>query len=499
MPQTALSRQPSGVGGMSVEQFMIGMAELLARGGALSKTTKDADTTGFAINPHGKGGLFGVLGLSPDVVNAMVAPLAGLAAELPVMMSNETNPLFSILTGQTASTGEEPSAPCVGGKQPGNLKQCIQTWPFGRITMDSNPMRIDQAGQIINRGEFLDQRLVGNPFADVPMPKQVSPDEALRSYPAKLLLELMNAVQLDYRPLFYTGSYLNTIANAPDNGYVEYFGLNYIINPGYRDAIANVACPAADPTVAAFGGQNVGTASSAIINLMVELYWFVDYLAQQTKLQPAQWCWAMRQSLFRELTKIWPCAYYTYQCTVLPTGGDNRGIVDARDMRELRDDMYNNQFLLIDGKRVDVILDDAIPETYEGGGAYESDIYLVCKTISGNTKALYQDYFNWRAPYGAAEAIRLLKSSNYEITPDARYIIHYMPPTYWCNQISLLTRPRLVARAPFLNGRITDVRYTPMFHERVPFQSDPYNYKDGGQTTYAAPTYYAPRGTTVVS
>jgi len=499
MAETALARQPSGVGGMTAEQFIIGMAEFLARSGALNQTTKDAGTSGFAINPHGKGGLFGVLGLSPDVVNAMVAPLAGLAAELPVMMSNQTNELFSILTGQTASSGSEPSAPCVGGKKPGNLKECIQTWPFGRITMDSNPMRIDQAGQILNRGEFLDQRLIGNPFADLPMPVQVSADEALRSYPAKLLLELMNAIQLDYRPLIYTGNYVNTIANAPDNGYVEYFGLNYIINPGYRDAIANVACPAADPTVAAFGGQNVATASSTIVNLMVELYWFLSYLAEQTKQNPATWAIVMKPSLFRELTRIWPCTYYTYQCSVIPSSGDNRGIVDARDARDLRDAMYNGHYLLMDGKQVDVILDDAIPETYEGGGTYESDIYYVVKTIKGTTKATYWDYFNWKAPYGTAEAIKLLKSTNYEITPDARYIIHYMPPTYWCNQISLLTRPRIVARAPFLMGRITDVRYTPQFHERVPFQSDPYNYKDGGQTTYAAPTYYAPRGTTVVS
>ena len=72
--------------------------------------------------------------------------------------------------------------------------------------------------------------------------------------------------------------------------------------------------------------------------------------------------WAM----FYEITEVWPCAYLTYRCTNIATG--NTAFVDSAEAIRLRDEMRGNvydrtgQYLLIDGVRVPVVLDDGIAE-----------------------------------------------------------------------------------------------------------------------------------------
>src|ERR1041384_7233079 len=111
---------------------------LMAQAGA---TTKASGTTGGVIPPHGQNALFNVPGVSPGIVSAIVKPNGiedWLEARGHVRMSNETNPLYGILTGQTASSGTEPTDPCSENVPiAGDLKMCLQTWVFSEFTMKS--------------------------------------------------------------------------------------------------------------------------------------------------------------------------------------------------------------------------------------------------------------------------------------------------------------------------------------------------------------------------
>jgi hypothetical protein len=129
-----------------------------------SPAFKDAGTSAGAP-VHGPGGLLGYPGLNKQVTNAMIMP-KGIAGRIPVMKSVNTNELYPILTGQLASTGNEPTAACADWPLVGAFKTCTQTFPFGQQGRMSQVLNIKYAGQSINRGEFRDNVLLGQPGGD---------------------------------------------------------------------------------------------------------------------------------------------------------------------------------------------------------------------------------------------------------------------------------------------------------------------------------------------
>ena len=93
--------------------------------------------TNVGIPPLAPGGLFNTPGLNPYIPTTFV-PTEGLEDVLEanghVFTSIEDQPLFGILTGQTASQGEEPTTSCDENvRTPGNLKMCEQVWKFGQF------------------------------------------------------------------------------------------------------------------------------------------------------------------------------------------------------------------------------------------------------------------------------------------------------------------------------------------------------------------------------
>ena len=284
-------------------------ALLAALAGGIQATTKGISATSpLEPPPHGPGGLLSTYGLEPDIFNAMVLPMAGLEARLPVKPSNYFRPVFGILTGQTGPSGTEPTAACATPRLAGNLKLCQQFWPFGRLSLQSQVIRIDDAGLLIDRSEFLDHRLVGNPFADVPMPMPASPQAALRNRYAKAILELMTDLQREYKDLTFVGNPANT---ASSNGYIEWNGLDRLIATGYQDVQTRSRCPAADSAVISFANAIVQDNAASIVRQIVELYAVrLKYLAEQLR-QDVKWAIVMRYGMVRALTQVWPCVYET--------------------------------------------------------------------------------------------------------------------------------------------------------------------------------------------
>jgi hypothetical protein len=160
-----------GVATFDPQQFAAAFAQAFAaaQGGGdgqpLWASTKAVSSTprtsGYA---HGIGGLMSAPGMSRDVINAMILPFAGLASRLPSRSSNETHPLYGIITGQTAGSGSNPTGVCDDPPSAGLLKLCSQSYVFGRMSLQTPVIDIDRVGQTTNRGEFNDYQLVGNPF-----------------------------------------------------------------------------------------------------------------------------------------------------------------------------------------------------------------------------------------------------------------------------------------------------------------------------------------------
>lgn len=449
--------------------------------------------------PSGVAGLFSYPGLEPDIVNAMVMPRLGLIDALPSRTSIYDEPLYGIMTGVTATSGSEPSGVCDDPPTSGLMKLCTHAFYWGRMSRMTRVFDIDRAGRFINRSDFNDLNLLGNPngenFFNPQQPGNASPDLAVRSELAKALFEFSVAWGRDFAGIIYTGNPTN---NTAGGGYKEPFGLDILINDGYRDAETGVACPAADSIVQDFGSVDISSDSLAFVLQITNIYRNLRYNASRMGLNPASWALVMPWALFYQVTEVWPCAYSTYRCTVL--GENNRGVIDIMAQNAMRDDMRGDiftetgQYLLIDGQRVPVILDDGVAETVLPGASFTSTIYFVPLRYLGNRPATFLEYVNYDGPMGAMDMARALApQGSFYTTNSGRFMWHLKPPTNFCVQMLAKTEWRVILETPQIAAVLQNVKYTPVAHQRSPFTNSSY-YQDGGGTDRngRGPSYFSP-------
>lgn len=467
-------------------------------------TTKGLpSTTPTTTYGHGNGGLFSYPGISRPVFSAMVLPRLGLQTALPVRPSaNDQNPLYAILTGVTASSGSEPEGVCDDPPSPGLTKLCTHTFVFGRMSRQTRVFELDRMGLTTNRGEFWDLQLMNQPLwlqgnPQVPTIPGAGFTDVVKSEVAKALFELGVAWSRDFATDLYQGNPAN---NTGGGGRKYYHGLNTLINTGYRDAITGQACPAADSVIRSFGNLDVATNGNLLVRTVVYIMRELRDRAARMGLDPATWAIAMPWSMFYEITEIWPCAYMTYRCNSYFSAGQpqvtsSEALIAMRDA--MRGDIYTRtgQFLLVDGVRVPVIIDDAIAETEVAGQSFRAPMYFVPLTVLGGTPVTFLEYINYDAPNGAMEAARAFAPDGFYYTSDAgRFLWHKKPPANFCVQLLAKTEPRLLLLTPQVAARLNNVQYTPFDKER---SYDPANtsfFTDGGRTDYVGygPSFYSP-------
>jgi hypothetical protein len=447
--------------------------------------TKDAGTAAGA-QLHGPGGLLATPGLSKQIVNAMIMP-RGLSGRLPVRPAIETNEIFGILTGLTSSTGTEPSTACAEWPMVGQFKLCRQQHPFGQQGRESQVLNVKYAGQIVNRGEFTDNVLFGSPnMGDNVAAAPIDWGRALQTEYEKKLAELYTGYFRDYARYIYTGNPQTTAGSA---GWMQYRGLDMLIATGKRDAITGVLCPAADSLVIDFNGVNATSSGSTIYGVLANAVTNLERLAEQLGFE-VKWALTMRYGAFWALTNIWPCVYATVGCavnTVIKT--DN-----ATEMTRMRDDMRQGRYLLIEGKRYEVVIDDMITEEVAAGGVtgtYESDIYFVPLTANGEP-TLFWEYFPFNAQAIAA-AQRMAPQGYFSVMQNGRFLQVNQSPSHTCVQVEVIERPRLILMTPFLAARFLNMRYTISSHERDALPVETYFVNGGGVNT-PLPYFYPNSG-----
>ena len=457
------------------------------------KAVSSTPTTTYG---HGNGGLFSYPGLERPVFSAMILPTLGLQSLLPVRQSNTENPVYGIFTGVTATTGTEPTGVCDDPPTAGLSKLCMHTFVWGRQSRQTRVFELDRFGRITNRGEFRDLQLMGNPFntpnPNVPtIPGMASAANALNDEVAKALFEFAVAWARDFAVEMYTGNPTN---NTAGGGRKYFHGLDTLINTGYRDAETGVACAAADSIIRSFGDLRVDSNGTSFVRTLTYIMRNLKYIAEHAGLNPAEWVLAMRWGLWYEITEIWPCAYNTYRCQTGIFTTSQTQVTDSAANIRMRDEMRAGRYLLIDGERIPVVTDEAIAETEPAAGVFESQIYFVPLRVLGNTPTTFLEAFNYDAPGAAMEAARVFAPDGSYYTSDSgRFLWHRKPPTNYCVQIMAKTEPRLLLLTPHLAARLTDIRYSPLIHERESFTDAGY-FVDGGRTDRLGygPSLYTP-------
>lgn len=429
---------------------------------------------------HGVGGIFGAPGVERDVFSTRITP-RGLCSVLPAVGTIDTSPIVGYLTGFTAGeSGAEPTNKCDDPLEAGEIKSCYEGAAFGRIPRKTSPLALVDIGTRTNRGEFLDLRIVNDPLVKqgfgVPSLGADATEMLNREVVARLYALAAEFENVLY-PMVYTGNPAN---NTAGGGYQEFSGLELLVKTGHTDVLTNVSCPSLDSDVKDFNYGSVENDGADLFSVMTMMYRYVKHNATRMNLMPVEWVWVMRGELFNQLVDVWPCVYASYRCS----GPTNN--VDGMEMRALSDQLRVGEYLLIDGVRIPVVLDDAIPEDTSttnnrvGPGQYASDIYLIPLTVRGGRAVTYFEYRDFSQ--GVSQALMDARLGDLAYVSDGGRFLWYTQFTNGCFSMAAVIEPRLRLLTPHLAGRIQNVVYAPLQHFRSPFADNAY-FVDGGNTS----------------
>lgn len=444
---------------------------------------------------HGPGGYFAQYGVERDIISTRVHP-RGLADMIPARGTKYMNPLFGFFTGFQGLTGAVADSVCSDPQTAGPGKVCRQTAQFGRYSYQTRELDITKVGRLTDRSEPIDLTILNDPLLEGTGTITTPNVNGNSNLNAEVLMRMIE-VGVDFQNVLTKQLYYgNPASSNAGGGYKEFPGLDILIGTGKKDAITSTACPSLDSLII---NNNYGMVNAnggaTLVETMTTMYRICKSNASKMNLDPVEWTFAMREGLFYELTAVWPCSYLTYRCVFPSQANSAQVVVDGSAQVEMRDAMRQGQYLVIDGVKVPVALDDAIDEDNRsdtnliGITCFASDIYLLPLTIRGGFQSLYWEYFDYNdGPMAAIGQTNGL--SNYYWTDGGKFMWHQKPPNNFCVQQVAVTEPRIILRTPQLAARLLNVQYCPLRHTRDAYPEDPY-YVDGGVTTMGpGPSYY---------
>lgn len=453
------------------------------------------DASGSPISvgyTHGPGGLLSFPGVDPDMFHTVMGNRSMLG-QLPTKSSLYTNPTYYTITGVQDISGDEASGVCDQPPTAGLKKACLTTSVFGRYSRETPELDLNRLGQRVDRADPMDLSLIGSPihgsgvFATGPGDPKVPTDMLVNEISEKMW-ELAIAMHRVLSVALWQDNPANDAGQEGSRKQMTSFSV--LVNTGYVDAENNQSCPSLDSDLKNFSFLDISSAAGAtgIVATLTALYYQVKDRAERTGVMPVRWIFAMRPQLFYELTAVWPCSYLSFRCQ-LP---DNAELtVDGQDQIRFRDQMRAGKYLLIDGEKIPVMVDDAITEltnTTNGNvpsGCFASDIYLIPMSVVGGRSVTFLEYFQYTNP-----AIQDVLAPGGMVLGRIEGAFLTVPTQLrYCFKLQTKIEPRLVLRTPWLAGRVQNVVYCPAQHERETFPGDPYHV-DGGRTSRPGPSLY---------
>ena len=455
-------------------QILEKQTQILERAIGDDGKVKAAGSAQTANQLHGFDGLFSSTS-EQDVVTAHIRP-TGLGAQLPLIPTVDENPIFSTITGFTATTGTQPANACDDAPY-GFMKGCDQTARFGRVRFDTNTIEFDNVMRRLNRGDFRDLRLAGQVLGLSNLEPRGLMSQQDRITSIITAAELVTAGVSAERELttqLWQGVY------GTSN---QFAGLDNQIATGIVDQSTNTTCPAMDSDVKDFNYNDVSSTDVSIVDYMSMVEWYVYFNATRSGLLPASWVWVMRPEMWQVLTEVWPCQYNTAKCATSVVGTGSRVFIDGRENIAQRDSMRNGMTIEVNGRRYDVVVDDGIYEANNINDAnlnpaqYASSIYFVPLSIRGTLPVTYREYLDYKDNY-ANQNVSLMRGKEDFWTDDGVYS-WALEQNKWCYKYALKTEQRVILRTPQLAGKIQNVKYEPLQHLRSSNPESPY-FADGG-------------------
>lgn len=457
---------------------------------------------------HGSGGLLSDPGQSPAMLSTFIRPMEGMASRLPRIDSGEIYPvdldgrewggedvpLITTITGVTAGDldtwSNQPNGLCDDPPVAGLLKACTQTAPFGRFSAKLRQLDRTRIGRLNNRGETTDFRVLNRLNTDDPLlPVEASQGMQgswINDEIESRIFEAGAGFQRMVAPLVYTGTPTN---NKAGGGARQFLGFNNIYISGRVDWFTQLACAAMDSFIVNF---NTNIANPNIFGVYIyqeleDIHYFLGDLAEYTGLTPVTFAISMDKDLFYNLCQIIPVQQYVRvvtQMAVINTSNKDGGQLhfNGAEVNAMRDDMYNNRWLPLNGERVPVVVESGgtIGRTYNAAtNTATSDIYIHPLTVLGGVPVTYWQFFNHDNSQGRDYDELFTGGNNW--TTDGGKFLWARSFKNFCADIMWLTEPRIMSHAPQLGARIRNVSYTPNVMSRSPYPSDSSFFADGGR------------------
>jgi len=491
------------------------MIDLIATKALEQLGQKNTPTSLTPVGPyaHGPGGLFAPPSQDDQVFSALIAPLGGVGEQFPVfdgatssggIFGGDEGEFYTIITGVTQGAAEsfsnQPTTACADGARAGLMKVCTIANPEGRYRFSPNaPVDIQRAGLRAEIAEPTSLRIMNLPSNVGQGPLNfnlggANPLNSIINEFVKRTLEMAISMQRFFAEEVF-------VANPSSNsGEAKRFtGLDLLINENNKvDFESSSVCTAANSDMKNFGFDLVDGAGRDIMEYLEQMYDYLNWISVQSGLGMWDGMIAMRPELFNILVGVVPVRAYQEMLNQMANFNNGRVTVDGRQALDFRNDMFNNQYLPLRGRRVPVVLDTGIAEddvTTQASlamGQYASDIYFIPLRAMG-VPVTYWRLFNFNN-LQLNTLVRMLQVSE-AWTTDGGYFHWNRNYKNGCLDWNVTLKPRLVMRTPYTAGRIQNVAYEPLQHLRS-HDPDSNYFFDGGRTNSAEQTYYTEWSTT---
>jgi len=391
------------------------------------------------------GGLFGRCDGPAMLVNAMVGPM-GFEGAMNWYGTNTQREFVDALTDIVISAGEQ-STQC-GDCRSVSLRACAQIYCFGRFCRQTEELQFDRLGLRAN-GNVPVKTLFGaitDASGNVLVPKgeQINDAFYLQARTAGYALRLHNST------LLWQGD----PANNNGNSYVEYTGLESIVNTGKFDAYTQLTCDALDSFLMDMQNNSFTADGTYAVRT-----WFERVVKQFSfRAERAGLAWDTAQMYIVMTPNMWECVARVFACVGLDlcsVGNSENEVVASADQAENRyQEFLTRRALPIMGRWYPVVLDTQITELTGQPGGTVSDIFFITTEINGEeiTFGQYQD-FNMTYGETRNELVSMFGSDDIAITDNGRYAM-IRDNTRGCFDVQVYTKPRVVAVMPWLLGRI---------------------------------------------
>jgi hypothetical protein len=313
----------------------------------------------------------------------------------------------------------------------------------------------------------------------IPNGSQITDAFALQARAAGYLLRLKHATMI------WNGNPCNNAGS-----YQEFPGMQLIVNTGKYDAYTQLDCDSIDSFL-----MNFAFNAPAADGTYSVRSWFHRMVGQlKYRASTAGFDWDSATMYIVMSQNMWDCISRVYACSgvdLCSVTGQNRIVVNGDQTQSTYEDYLSRMALPVDGRWYPVVIDNLIPETTGQANGTCSDIYFVTTEINGE-EILFGEYQDFNKTYGRTrqEMVSMFGSDDIAITDNGRFAL-VRDNSRGCFDVQVYTKPRLIAKAPWLSGRIQNVCCN-VLQEPYPdvTGSGRVYEKDGGRSTTPVPTLY---------